>query len=254
MQTLDDFAVGINYNKEPYTSNNRFSVVVPDMQSQHKFFTVDNYTHKYITKGRYDLPKEESNDIVQTVVTKDKPVIPARDSGLVRESVKPKIEQEAIVKTPPRKSKSLEKTSAIKTSQPKTKTFIRLPKKVSVYNPGELYAAKNDNLNTKFAKTNPYKGTRYYNMVSVFGLNKDNTLGDVVRRSQEAKTSTQSILRMQQDKEFLMSQCLPPVPKGRVELRVTNTPVINNPSKKIGNEIHISPTYSRTTYGGYFMQ
>ena len=51
--TLDDFAVGIDYNKEPYTTNNRFSVITPDLSSQHKFFTVDNYTHRFLNKVQY---------------------------------------------------------------------------------------------------------------------------------------------------------------------------------------------------------
>lgn len=55
VETLDDFAVGINYNKEPYTTNNRFSVITPDLPSQHKFFTVDNYTHWYLKKYNYPI-------------------------------------------------------------------------------------------------------------------------------------------------------------------------------------------------------
>lgn len=50
--TLDEFAVGIDYNKDPYTTNNRFSVIVPDLPSQKKFFTIDNYTHWYLDKLR----------------------------------------------------------------------------------------------------------------------------------------------------------------------------------------------------------
>eukprot|EP00826_Nyctotherus_ovalis_P052915 TRINITY_DN6794_c0_g1_i7.p1 TRINITY_DN6794_c0_g1~~TRINITY_DN6794_c0_g1_i7.p1 ORF type:complete len:236 (-),score=42.85 TRINITY_DN6794_c0_g1_i7:161-868(-) len=55
VETLDDIAVGITYNKEPYTTNNRFSVVTPDLPSQHKFFTVDNYTHWYLKKYNYPI-------------------------------------------------------------------------------------------------------------------------------------------------------------------------------------------------------
>eukprot|EP00826_Nyctotherus_ovalis_P040076 TRINITY_DN3906_c0_g3_i1.p1 TRINITY_DN3906_c0_g3~~TRINITY_DN3906_c0_g3_i1.p1 ORF type:complete len:171 (-),score=41.65 TRINITY_DN3906_c0_g3_i1:53-565(-) len=52
METLDDIAVGITYNKEAYTANPRFSVITPDMPSQLKFLTVDNYTHRYINKQK----------------------------------------------------------------------------------------------------------------------------------------------------------------------------------------------------------
>ena len=54
MVTLDDFVVGIDYNKEPYTQTERFAVITPDMPSQHKFFTVDNYTHRYLNRHDYD--------------------------------------------------------------------------------------------------------------------------------------------------------------------------------------------------------
>eukprot|EP00826_Nyctotherus_ovalis_P050260 TRINITY_DN6144_c0_g1_i3.p2 TRINITY_DN6144_c0_g1~~TRINITY_DN6144_c0_g1_i3.p2 ORF type:complete len:174 (+),score=36.33 TRINITY_DN6144_c0_g1_i3:156-677(+) len=53
VETLDDIAVGITYNKDPYTTNERFSVVTPDLPSQHKFFTVNNYTHWYLEKKRH---------------------------------------------------------------------------------------------------------------------------------------------------------------------------------------------------------
>ena len=253
MKTLDDFAVGINYNKEPYTSNNKFSVVVPDLKSQHKFLTVDNYTHKYITQGRYDKMKE------QDMPQKEEHTIPAKEDAVepIQEAIKPD-----IVKTPKKRGKSIEKTlpikvSPMKTSQYKIKTFAKLPKKISVYNSRELYVAKSDKLSSSFIKANPYKGTRYYDMTSVFGLNKDNTLGDVLRKSQEVEASTQTILKMQQSKQFLASQCLPPIPKERARLTIVNTLVCKNPYKKISNETHIKMTnggYSRTTYGGYFMQ
>lgn len=253
MKTLDDFAVGINYNKEPYTSNNRFSVVVPDLESQHKFFTVDNYTHKYITNGRCDAKDQQEipqpilpishKEELATPVKVEKPII---DKEIVKQEV---------VRTPIRRAKSTEKTSAMKAT--KQKGFIKLPKKASIYSPGELYAAKNNKMNSSFVKANPYKGSRYYDMTSIFGLNKDNTLGDVLKKSQEAETSTQQILKMQQNKEFLTTHGLPPVPKERIGLKITHTSVCKNPSKKIGNETHIRMTnggYSRTTYGGYFMQ
>ena len=61
MLTLDDVAKGITYNKTPYTTNDRFSVLVPDIQSQHKFFSVNNYTHKFINKGEQNQYKETSS-------------------------------------------------------------------------------------------------------------------------------------------------------------------------------------------------
>ena len=50
--TLDDIATGINYNNTPYTYNDKFSIVTPDIQSQQRFFTINNYTHKYLTKEK----------------------------------------------------------------------------------------------------------------------------------------------------------------------------------------------------------
>lgn len=266
--TLDDIALGITYNKEPYTTTERFSVITPDIESQHKFFTVKNYTHHFMTK----LPEGEDNPgnkaEAKKAWTQINPLAKPIEEAPVQAEAVPVCEEghgqnkevtaeQKEIKTPSKHGKSMTMKSPMKTSIKPTKTFIKLPKKCSVYEPKELYVANNTSLDTKFGKTNPYKGTKYYNMESVLGLNKNNTLGDVLRSSQQAESLTMKELKSQHDKRFLASHNLPTVPEKRADPKMIVTPIDKNVAKKIGNEAHMRMTnggYSRTIYGGYFMQ
>jgi len=285
---IDDIAKGITYNKEPYTSNKKFSVITPDIPSQLKFFTVNNYTHKY-------LEKEKRSPFVE--YTPKKTLIEAYEEALRPstsrivgpssfQNTERKVESVALTERIPVKEQSKVKNTTLNAdyvtnhmrsssgavkpgtsipgkrllynSQPfRRKRRIHIPKNYAVYSPRELYTPTGESVNAPFYRSNPFVGTRYYNMLSLLNLDKTKTLRDVLMKSQEAESSTQRMLRLQKDEMYLTSQGLSPVPKKRLNLEIRGTQVLKNMSKKIFNDFHGRITnrgYARTNYGGYFTQ
>lgn len=287
--TLDDIAVGVTYNKDPYNSNKKFSVITPDIPSQQKFFTVDNYTHKYLEKEKRSpfveyTSKKNVNDAYKESLRPMTSRVEGR-SNLPAENIENTVEldQQPLTERRPTRERShieddnpnstynrrlnhmrssshgVKPGTALSGSRTtfKTKRRIHIPKDYAVYNPSELYVPNDEGETAEFQKANAYGGTRYYNMLSLLNLDKTKTLRDVLLKSRESVSSTKEMLRLQKNRLYLTSQGLPPVPKKRLQLEIRGTQVLKNMSKKISNDVHGRITnggYARTNYGGFFIQ
>jgi len=277
--TIDDIAVGVGYNEEPYSSNKRYSVITPDISSQQKFFTVDNYTHKYLAKEKRSpfveyLPKKKLIDDYEKALLGPATYRGGEHEGLEEAEANAQCMTERVpvgnqAQVDSVCNQGLEevrnrsgrvKPGAIisgKRESLRTKKRIHIPKDYTVSNPTDLYVPSGQSDKALYTKTNPYTGSKYYNMLSVLNLDKNKTLRDVIKKSKESESATQEMLGLQKSREYLTSQGLPPVPKQRFDPVIIGTDVPKNPAKKIGNDVHGKMTnggYARTSYGGYFMQ
>lgn len=278
--TIDDIAKGVKYNEEPYCTNANFSVITPDIQSQQKFFTVNNYTHKY-------LAKEKRSPIVEYVTKRPRSngcsrsyaAVPKETSALNKTTdpdPKPEVEMNFEKQVPSRhkstpKANSVHNRSVSEDKQPasrkrsaaqmnkplrRERKHLHIPKHYSITHPKELYQALDDAPTSPFIKANPFTGSKYYNMLTVLNMDKTKTLKDVLVKCQESESYTEKMIKLQNNKQLLKDQCLPPLPRSRMEPRVTRISVEKNVAKKIANEAHIRMTnggFARTTYGGYYM-
>ena len=235
--TLDDIAVGVTYNNEPYTSNNRFSVITPDVPSQQKFFTVENYTHKYLEKVKrspfieYLIKKKPIDNYMTcrpaTSRTEDRPGLLTAINKEVKLDTKTGTEIEPITEQKEEAECTMKPEPVVEGEtkeilgkpkvefQPhgkpgtntqkrriiKAKTFARIPKEYGIYHPGQLYVPNGESIDAPFYKTNPYFGTRYYNASSVLGMDHNRTLRDVIIKSSEAESSTARTIRQQFDRK-----------------------------------------------------
>lgn len=261
---LDDIAKGITYNKEPYLEAARFAIMTPDINSQRKFFTTQNYTHKYLEKEKrspfieyrqkiipvegYDIsnsikPNEEMHKQEEVKKIEEKSVVP-ENKAIITE-----VKQEGDASL---HQHQLQPSKTVA----KLKKGILKPSRFTIYHPKELYSPKQEKEEDIFNKTNPFRGSRYHNMLSTLNLNKNSTIGDVLAKSKEVSCSLLSSLKLQKNVQFLKDQKLPPVPKSRGEPRVTTATIAKNVTKRAGVGAHTKVTnggYTRTSYGGYFM-
>lgn len=260
--TIDDFATGITYNNEPYQSNDRFAILTPDSKSQQSFYKVGNYTHRYLGKDKRS----------PFVFYKEK-IIPMEgfDMALLNhENPKQAVNQENIKPRQPIKQEDVvtEKQSTVK-SLPISKSNKQIlqnqikyepikkskpPKKYGIYHPKELYLSSDIHLENTY--TSPFGDSRYNNMIATLNLKKTSTLGEVLKKSEEAKRNVLCSLKLQKNKLYLKSQLLPPVPKSRGAPAIVTAQILKNPTKRSTNPAHNKLTnggFTRTTYGGLFM-
>ncbi len=285
--TLDDIAKGITYSNAAYLSTDRFAVLTPDVKSQRRFFDVENYTHKYLEKIKRTpfieyrvktMPLESYGFRKHNEMPEETPLKAGLQSPLPPTMQTPQpVHQEVQFRNPvapvsplPNQSPAAELRAASLTarpdrSRPQTqggkkmhlcKTMSQLPWKVGIYHPKELYTPTQLSAKEVFARTNPFNGTCYNNMLSALSMRGSQTLGEVLQKSEEARKRLSTSLRQQRTQTFLLSQRLPPVPKSRGEPRIACIQVNKNVAKKIANVAHNKLTnggYSRASYGGYFM-
>jgi len=127
--------------------------------------------------------------------------------------------------------------------------------KAAVYHPKELYSPKQEKTDLEFRKTNPFNGTKYYNVLATLSMGRRSSVEQVLEKSKEAYSSLVQTLRMQNDPDFLKTQSLPKLPKDRRVPLVIKAPIDKNVAKRAGNDTHSKITnggYSRTSYGGFF--
>ncbi len=252
--TLDDIARGITYKDEPFNKANRFVVLTPDAESQQKFFYVNNYTHKYLTKEKRSLYVEYRDTrppIPANLLPPPKPV----------ESVAPKPAKEETKKPvpqPPTVAASPQKKAAVKVAVAKAAARHSRGKSArrGIYHPGELYSPQRCGADDPYGLANPYSDTKYNDMRSTLGVKGGATLRDVLRKSEEVRNSLAQTLKTQGDRKALRNMSLPPMPKERQRLVIADTQVCKNGAKRASNGAHCELTnggYTRTSYGGFYM-
>ena len=218
--TLDDIAMGITYNNEPYTSNKKFSVIIPDIESQHKFFTIQNYTHKYLEKVKRSpfieyLPKKRYvDDYSKTTIPKKEVEV---SPGLLT-AMQPgvKLETNVLPEIKEKRSKSSHRSThkGQHSKQEDRKSPI----------------TKGDRLKNK------YEGA-----VKLLNIEKVKALDEALIKESTRPKSRYKSSAPQKTKEEIEAERIK-------EWKVPNKKVYNNSHIKATN-----PGYSRTVYGGFFM-
>ncbi len=125
-----------------------------------------------------------------------------------------------------------------------------------VYSPKELYSPQCTKSNGAFREADPYRGSRYNDVLSTLKMGRGSSLGEVLRRSVEVRQTLATTLRQQRDGEYLKRQFLPRVPARRAGPMIVQTTICKNVAKRSENAAHSEVTnggYTRTSYGGFFM-
>jgi hypothetical protein len=275
--TLDDIAKGVTYNPTPYQKGDKFEVVTPDVTSQQRFYTINNYTHKYLEKEKRSPFVEYRQKIVptegidyKTILQRKQereqaqlhPQAPPAAPDQPKVSVNVDIYHPAtstLVTNPTAKPNPISRPSpGIAESQRSqtAKSHKRISLKADIYHPKELYSPQGVEEDAAFKQANPFGATKYHDMLSTLNMDRTASIADVIKKSQEVAQTLRTTLKQQSNKAFLQSRKLPEVPRTRGEPRVMPTIYVHNVAKRAENTAHNKVTnggYSRPRYGGFYM-
>ena len=256
--TLEDVAKGIQYNQEAYHTAAKFQVFTPDLKSQEKFFGTNNYTHKYLVKEkRSPFVDYEGKNVSHSMVSKDIPSTTNEAPPKPQPQEPPKKEQN--VSANPNPHAHHQKTalnSPVKSVSKPAQSLRPGTAKNFVMHPRELYAPHQASVEDSYGLANPFSVSKYYDMKAALRLPGNPTLGEVLKKSEEARKKLSTTLGKQRDREHLRMLSLPPVPSSRAALVISNIATSQDSGKRAVNVAHRKITnggYTRASYGGFYM-